>query len=335
MAFDMKTVAVMAFNFFSSIGIIFINKMVFKTLGFKFGTFYTSLHFMGTCVGLMICRMCGMYQVKKLSHAQVFPISLAFCIHIVFNNLSLQYNSVGFYQLMKVLMSPITAFIQTVWFGVPIHTSLQIALFITCCGVGLATVNDVNVNFTGTVFAVLGLLGGVFYQLWVKTKQKALNASSFQVLTYQAPQSAVIVLCITPLFDELHGPRGLLRALQDMDVQLAIALTLACSIAFCVNLSLFLVIGRTSPLSYQVLGHFKLVVVLLGGIFLFGGDTNPKRLLGMLVTFIGVVVYGHLKMNQTQTAENWDKKNGAQVAPSSDDKDEKLGLVLAKPEQAR
>jgi solute carrier family 35 protein E3 len=56
--------------------------------------------------------MLGVYKPKELSHAQVFPISLAFCIHIVFNNLSLQYNSVGFYQVMKVLTSPCTAFVQ-------------------------------------------------------------------------------------------------------------------------------------------------------------------------------------------------------------------------------
>ena len=36
MALDMKTVSYMAFNFLSSIGIIFINKAVFKSFGFKF-----------------------------------------------------------------------------------------------------------------------------------------------------------------------------------------------------------------------------------------------------------------------------------------------------------
>ena len=322
MAFDFKTIAVMAFNFFSSIGIIFINKAVFKTFGFRYATFYTSLHFFGTMIGLWVCRCCGLYKPKKLNHSQVFPISLAFCIHIVFNNLSLQYNSVGFYQLMKVLMSPITAAVQTVVFGVPIHGSLKLALAVTCVGVAMATVNDVSVNAQGTLFAVLGLLGGVFYQLWVKTKQKALNADSFQVLTYQAPQSAFIVLFMTPLFDQVQGPKGLLARLQTMSPQLVMALGVASAIAFCVNLSLFLVIGRTSPLSYQVLGHFKLVVVLLGGIFIFGGDTNSKRLMGMFITFVGVVIYGHLKMNMTQTKENWDQ---AKVKPQGD---ESLGSLL-------
>ena len=71
--------------------------------------------------------------------------------------------------------------VQQLVFGVVLDDRLKLALFVTCIGVALATVNDVEVNFIGTVWAVLGLLGAVFYQLFVKTKQKALNASSFQV----------------------------------------------------------------------------------------------------------------------------------------------------------
>jgi len=307
MALDMKIVAVMAFNFFSSIGIIFTNKIIFKSFGFKFATFYTALHFAGTAIGLRVCRACGVYEHKKMNHMKVLPMSLAFCLHIVFNNLSLQYNSVGFYQLMKVLMSPLTAMVQTFFFGVPIAASLQMALAVTCCGVGIATVNDMNVNALGTFYACLGLLGGVFYQLWVKTKQKALGGNSFQVLEYQAPQSALLVLLMTPVFDQVQGPHGLLAALRGANVHLIAALAVACAVAFCVNLSLFMVIGRTSPLSYQVLGHGKLVFVLLGGILFFGGDTNSKRLFGMFLTFCGVVWYGHLKLTQASSKENWDQ----------------------------
>jgi solute carrier family 35 protein E3 len=314
----------MAFNFFSSIGIIFTNKIIFKSFGFKFATFYTALHFAGTAIGLRVCRACGVYEHKKMNHMKILPMSLAFCLHIVFNNLSLQYNSVGFYQLMKVLMSPLTALVQTFAFGVPIATSLQLALGVTCCGVGIATVNDMNVNALGTFYAVLGLLGGVFYQLFVKTKQKALGGNSFQVLEYQAPQSALLVLLVTPVFDQVQGPDGLLETLKNANVHLLVALSLACVVAFCVNLSLFMVIGKTSPLSYQVLGHGKLVFVLLGGIIFFGGDTNPKRLFGMFLTFCGVVWYGHLKLTQASSQENWDK--GSKVT-ATDETAEEVPMV--------
>ena len=304
MGMDPTTMAYMAFNFLSSIGIIFVNKLIFKQYKFQFATFVTAMHFVFTWLGLTLGRMVGMYEPKKLRHRDVFPIAAAFCIHIIFNNLSLQYNSIGFYQLVKVLTTPMIAFVQEVYFGVPLHSKLKMALFVECCGVAVTTVSDVSANFIGTFYAIAGLLGATYYQIFVKTKQKGLNANSWQVLHYQAPQSLLLTLCTTPLFDKIKGPEGLIAKLQVMNTELLITIIIGSSLAFCVNLSVFLVIGRTSPITYNVLGHFKLCVVLLGGIFLFDGDTDPKRLAGMALTFCGVVIYTTLKQS---ISENWDK----------------------------
>jgi solute carrier family 35 protein E3 len=313
----------MAFNFFSSIGIIFVNKIIFKTYHFHYATFVTTLHFFATICGLALSRACGLYKPKKLNHAEVLPISLAFCIHVIFNNLSLQYNSVGFYQVMKTLTTPGIAFIQETYFGVRLHDKLKLTVLVECVGVALATVSDVSVNFIGTIFAVLGLMGAIYYQLFVKTKQKALEASSFQVLHYQAPQSMFLTMLMIPLFDKIHGDDGLLVALHSMRAELIVTIILGASLAFCVNLSVFLVIGRTSPITYNVLGHFKLSFILAGGIMFFGGDTNFKRLLGMAITVCAVIVYTVLKTRlSAKEAENWDKE------PAKNEADEEAGVQL-------
>lgn len=49
----------MAFNFISSVGIINLNKSVFKTHGFAFPTALTALHFIITFAGLIVCNMAG------------------------------------------------------------------------------------------------------------------------------------------------------------------------------------------------------------------------------------------------------------------------------------
>jgi hypothetical protein len=68
----------------------------------------------------------------------------------------------------------------------------------------------------------------------------------------------------------------------------------ACFLAFSVNLSIFLVIGQTSPVTYQVLGHSKLIVILTSGIFILGEDSNAARLFGMLLALGGIVSYTEL-----------------------------------------
>jgi solute carrier family 35 protein E3 len=51
----------------------------------------------------------------------------------------------------------------------------------------------------------------------------------------------------------------------EYDAKAVFAIALSSALSFGVNLSIFLVIGKTSPIAYNVLGHFKLCVVLISG----------------------------------------------------------------------
>lgn len=102
-----------------------------------------------------------------------------------------------------------------------------------------------------------------FYQIWVKSKQQDLKLNSYQLLYLQAPASALIVFVISLATEPVFGPDGWWEYQYEGKAVFAIALSSALS--FGVNLSIFLVIGKTSPVAYNVLGHFKLCVILLSG----------------------------------------------------------------------
>jgi hypothetical protein len=91
-----RTAVYMAFNFVTATCIVFVNKIVFKTYGFSYGTLMTALHFATTWLGVLACGQFGMYEVKTLAHADVFPITAAFCAFVVFQNLSLQARALRF-----------------------------------------------------------------------------------------------------------------------------------------------------------------------------------------------------------------------------------------------
>lgn len=56
-----------------------------------------------------------------------------------------------------------------------------------------------------------------------------------------------------------------------------------------VSLSTFLVIGCTSSLTYNVVGHIKTVLILSGGCLFFGDEMPPKKLLGVAVAMGGII----------------------------------------------
>eukprot|EP01102_Stenamoeba_stenopodia_P000583 TRINITY_DN1056_c0_g2_i2.p1 TRINITY_DN1056_c0_g2~~TRINITY_DN1056_c0_g2_i2.p1 ORF type:complete len:104 (-),score=18.40 TRINITY_DN1056_c0_g2_i2:76-387(-) len=74
------------------------------------------------------------------------------------------------------------------------------------------------------------------------------------------------------------------------------------AISFFVNLSIFLLIGKTSPVTYNVVGHFKFSCVLLGGYLLFEQPVAFWNLVGVFVTITGIILYTHFKLQQSSQA---------------------------------
>jgi len=230
---------------------------------------------------------------------------------VVFNNLSLQYNSVGCYQLMKVLTTPFLALLQRVVHGVKLDVRLQLALVPICLGVVIATVSDIELTWTGLLYGVMGLISTSCYQMLVKSKQCELQLDSYQLLYYQAPLSAILVLFFVPVFDKVTGPLGLLSFPFSFGCAFWIIVTAVT--AFLVNISIYLVIDATSPVSYNVLGHFKLCVILISGWLFFDEDMNLKKSIGTVMAFAGVIAYTHLKQT---IANDWNTQRYRPVAQS-------------------
>lgn len=65
----------------------------------------------------------------------------------------------------------------------------------------------------------------------------------------------------------------------------------------------------TRSLTQQVLGHFKLVVILAAGITMFKEEAEAMRLLGMALALAGIIGYTSLKRGLGSGWEGNDMKN--------------------------
>ena len=90
-------------NIVAVVGIVTINKLVFSRFNFHFGTLQTVIHFAATSACLEVMKIFGLIERKEgVKWWKVLPLSAAFCGFVVLTNLSLQYNSVGFYQVREI-----------------------------------------------------------------------------------------------------------------------------------------------------------------------------------------------------------------------------------------
>ena len=105
-----------AINLASSICIVMLNKWIYTHYKFPNMTL-TCIHFIFTSVGLSICAKLNMFYPKSIPIRNMLPLSMSFCGFVVLTNLSLQFNTVGTYQLIKVMTMPCIMVIHTVAYG--------------------------------------------------------------------------------------------------------------------------------------------------------------------------------------------------------------------------
>jgi solute carrier family 35 protein E3 len=253
----------------------------------------TAIHMIVTSIGLFICLKMNTFTRKSVALIKVLPLSIAYCAFVVFTNLSLEYNTIGTYQLFKVLTTPVVALISWQYYRTQYSRMVILTLIPVVVGVCTHSVNDIKLTIFGTVIAAIGVLAASLYQVWVGERLKDLEMNSQQLLFYQAPLSAMILIPLILYAEALPTYK------TDEEQRNAIVAVLASGIvAFAVNLSVYWVIKNTSALTYNMIGHMKTVSILVGGFVLFQDNLNFKQFLGILMTLFGLFAYTFVKMGE-------------------------------------
>jgi solute carrier family 35 protein E3 len=275
-------------NIASAVGIVLLNKCIYATHHFRYGVVLTFYHFALTAIGLRIIAGLGMFKTKTVSFKEVWPLSVAFCSYVVLTNTSLQYNSGTFYQILVV---PVVAILQYLIFGIKTESVLMVPMVMIHVGVGLATVSEIKASWIGLLVAFGGVLTTAVYQILVSGKQKALGVNAIQLLYYQAPLSAAILMGIAPF---MHSLDDVLHFPYTDGLVLAIGLSALC--AFFLNLSMYLVLSESTALTYSVIGLSKLFLVLMLNYLVFeSAHVTFAHGVGVLLAFSGMCSYSYIK----------------------------------------
>ncbi|KAG2423567.1 hypothetical protein HXX76_015207 [Chlamydomonas incerta] len=299
-------------NVFSAVSIVFANKLVLSTYHFHFVTTLTLIHTLFTWAGMVLLARSGFFAAKPLAAAAVAPLALGYVGYIILNNLSLQLNTVGFYQILKIAIAPTVMLLDFVLFRKMQTWRIMSSVAVVCVGVTAATVTD-HVAISNVVGLGVGLASVVvtaLYQIWAGSKQKELQANSSQLLLAYTPQAILLLSVMVPLLDDLGlapPPPGAGRAANTVlgypyDLASVSAIVVSALLGILVSLSTFLVIGATSSLTYNIVGHFKTILILAGGCLLFGEAMPWKRLAGIGLTMCGIAWYTYLSIVQVAPA---------------------------------
>ncbi|KAJ6829997.1 UDP-galactose transporter 2-like [Iris pallida] len=321
-------VASWLFNIVTSVSIIMVNKALMATHGFSFATTLTGLHFATTTLMAVVLRWLGYIQASHLPLPELIKFVIFANLSIVGMNVSLMWNSVGFYQIAKLCMIPVSCLLEVVFDKVHYSRDTKLSIMVVLVGVAVCTVSDVSVNVKGLLAASVAIWSTALQQYYVHFLQRKYSLGSFNLLGHTAPVQAASLLLLGPFVDYWLTSKRV--DAFDYNVTAVYFLILSCTIAVGTNLSQFICIGRFTAVSFQVIGHMKTILVLVLGFFLFGREgLNLHVVLGMLLAVVGMIWYGNAsskpggKERRSYSAMS-DKSHKHLVSSDSRDLDDKV-----------
>ncbi|KAF8062003.1 slc35e3 [Scenedesmus sp. PABB004] len=319
-------------NLSSVVAIVCANKVVMSTYRFSFPVALTLCHSVVTALGMAAMTRGGLFTPKRLPLRRTLPVAAAYVGFVVFNNLSIQVNPVGFYQISKIAITPVVVGVEYVAYRKTVSGPKLAAIALLLLGIAVATVSDaqVSANPLGVLVAGAAVLASALYQVWAGRKQAELGVNGNQLLHQVAPVAVALLAALVPAVEPLGlrggGPGTVLG--YELSRGAAAWILLSSCLGLVVTLSTYLFIGATSPLTYNVVGHLKTVFIVASGVVFFGDAIAPKKLAGLVCAMAGIVWYtaapqqpaaaaaATAAQQQQQQPAGGDGGGGKQLAPA-------------------
>lgn len=153
-----------------------------------------------------------MFTPRRAKFLDILPLSAAMCFNVVLPNLSLAYSSVTFYQIARILLTPLVASINFIFYRTSLPRAAAFTLVPVCLGVGIVSYYDTRpaedkeaktTSPIGVVFALGGVFASSLYTVWIGVYHKKLSMSSMQLLFNQAPWSSALLWAFIPIVDTI------------------------------------------------------------------------------------------------------------------------------------
>lgn len=311
----------MTFNFMVAVSIILANKLVMGKVGFNYPIFLTLIHYCTAWILLAIFRALSLLPVSPPSRSTPFSSLFALGAVMAFAsglaNISLKHNSVGFYQMAKIAVTPTIVIAEFILFRKTISFEKVLALILVSIGVAVATVTDLEFNLFGAIVAVAWIIPSAINKiLWSNLQQQG-NWTALALMWKTTPVTVLFLLTLRPWLD----PPGALSF--KWDARNVTAIVISALLGFLLQWSGALALGATSATSHVVLGQFKTCVILLAGYVVFGSDPGPQSICGAVAALVGMSWYTMLNLREPREKESSQlpKQNLPSQKPKSAEED--------------
>lgn len=278
-----------------SSSVILFNKWVLDTLQFHYPVILTTYHLIfSTIMTQLLARyttyLDGRKTVKMTGRVYlraIVPIGLFFSLSLICSNLTYLYLSVAFIQMLKAT-TPVAVLLAGWALGVSspnLKTFLNVSAIVV--GVIIASIGEIKFDLIGFIYQMAGV---AFEAIRLTMVQRLLSSAEYKMdplvsLYYFAPVCAAMNLVVA-LFWEV--PKISMAEVYNVGL---FTFLLNGLVAFGLNVSVVMLIGKTSSLVLTLCGVLKDVLLVIASMLIWGTQVSGLQFFGYSIALGGMVYY--------------------------------------------
>merc|ERR1719272_593259 len=238
---------------------------------------------------------------KNLPAIENIKVAVASIGSISFMNLCLKVNTVAIYQICKFATIPTTISLQYFVWAKKTNWRILLSLTLLLVGVIYSSMKSFDAGKTGPLgvaFAVVAVGSTSIYRIFQETKQKEwkIGPETFQASMsgWQAVLGLFACLIVEGLPIENDASHTNVAWFQNPNKfspgvwsigqgSVLFWMVGVCMAALTVNYTSMVLIGKTGPVAYAVVGNAKTILTICMGLFMFPGDETAASIRGDVI----------------------------------------------------
>ncbi|PWY87450.1 TPT-domain-containing protein [Aspergillus heteromorphus CBS 117.55] len=280
--------------FWSNLTILF-NKWVIESTEFRYPIILTTWHLIfATLATQLLARTTTMLDGRKKIKMDgrtylrmIIPIGILYSGSLVCSNIVYLYLNVSFIQMLKAGGPIIT--LLTTWLWRLSHPSLEsfINILIIALAVSLAVAGEVQFSWLGVLFQLSALFfdANRLVMIQILVSDEGQKMDPLVTLYYSAPVCAFtnfLIACAT----EMREFRWAVVPETGWGVLMANA-----AVGFMLNVSIFVLIGKTSGLTMTLVSVPKNILLIVCSVLIWGTVISGLQIFGYTIALLGLLYY--------------------------------------------
>ncbi|KAM3438740.1 hypothetical protein MY4824_003042 [Beauveria thailandica] len=217
----------------------------------------------------------------------IMPMGVLFSLSLITGNLAYLYLSVSFIQMLKASNAVVT--LLATWalnIASPNLKFLGNVAFIVF-GVMIATFGEIQFHLLGFFFQACAIIFGTLRLVLVQRllSHPELNMDPMVSLYYYAPACALFNGVLTAV---IEAPDMRLSDFSNVGVPMLLANAF---VAFLLNVSIVLLLGKTSAVALTMSAILKDILLVFASMVLFGDPVSGQQFIGYSIAMGGLIYY--------------------------------------------